>query len=155
MRYCNQSLARFFGGKRAKHDKVVSCEFKPRTVGAPWEPAGLSSDRTPQLEEQLTAVRISNGIVVHTDGATGELPLGLNIRRNALRDVGPHGLGIAVVFENRRRLPCCGELVAPLVCGRVVVRRALELGICDIGSRSVTGEQGERTGACMQDNAHR
>ncbi len=96
-----------------------------------------------RLEEQLTAVRVIVPIVVR---ASAELPLGLNVRRYAGLDLGPQGLALGVVREQRRGLPYCGEVIDELARGSVVVRRALEIGICDIGRRSVTGEQGEMIG---------
>ena len=90
-----------------------------------------------RLEEQLTAVRVIVPIIVR---ASAELPLGLNVRRYAGLDLGPQGLPVGVLCEQRHGLPYCGEVVDELARGSVVVQRALEIGICDIGCRSVMGE---------------
>ena len=84
------------------------------------------------FEEKLTAVWIVSAIIVHTDGAIIQLPLGLDVCRYARRNLGPRGLAVCVGREQRRGLPHLGEIVDRSVYWSVVVWVALDLGVCDI-----------------------
>ena len=112
--------------------------------------ASLSS--TSRMEESLTAVRVNTAVVVLTIRAIGDLPLWLDVRRNAGLDAGPLGLTLAVAREQRCGLPYRGEVIDELARGSVVIRRALLSGICDIGCRYVRVSRERRAG---RDDAHR
>jgi hypothetical protein len=67
--------------------------------------ASLSSGRTYLPEEQLTAIRVSHAIVGLINGDVVQLPFGLKVRWYAGRDIGPYGVTLGVVSEQRRGCP--------------------------------------------------
>ncbi|KAH9979227.1 hypothetical protein BGW80DRAFT_1275694 [Lactifluus volemus] len=77
----------------------------------------------------LTAVWIVRSIVVHSNGASSQLPLWLNVRRNAPRDIIPLRHGCSIIHQYRRRQPYRRKGMEVLRRRRIEIRRALEGGI--------------------------